>query len=97
MTKDDIIEKHQTVERKGSDLIAGKGYDMVYLTPYAAAKAMDEYAKQQAIAFASFRDSFKREESRQVREEQKRVGGMFSWIGRSDEEIYNQFIEQSIK
>lgn len=56
-------------------------------------KAMDEYAKQQAIAFVVFRQDFQREESRKVREEQKRLGGMFTWVGRSDEEIYDQFIE----
>lgn len=62
-----------------------------------ARKAMDEYAKQQALSFGVFRDKFKREESRRVKEKEKRLGGMITWIGASDEEIYNQFIEQSIK
>jgi hypothetical protein len=55
---------------------------------------LGEYSKQQAIAFATFRDEFKRAESRRVREEEKRLGGMITWMPQSDEYIYNQFIEQ---
>lgn len=53
----------------------------------------EEYARDQALAFAIFRDNFQREERKRVREEEKRLGGMITWIGRSDEEIYAQFIE----
>lgn len=57
-------------------------------------KAMDEYAKQQVFAFIKFKEEYQREERRKVIEEQARVGGMFSWIGASDEKIYEQFIEK---
>lgn len=54
---------------------------------------IESYAKQQAIAFATFRDNYQREERKRVRGEEKRLGGMITWIGASDEAIYTQFIE----
>jgi hypothetical protein len=58
--------------------------------------AMDEYAREVALAFCIFRDNFKRDELRKVKEEEKRLGGMITWVAATDEYIFNQFI-QSIK
>jgi hypothetical protein len=55
--------------------------------------AMDEYAKQQAIAFAAFRELYHREERRKVKEEENRLGGMITWSYTLDDKIYDQFIE----
>lgn len=63
---------------------------------YAIYEAMDEYAKEVALAFCKFRDDFKRDELRKVKEEEKRLGGMITWVAATDEYIFNQFI-QSIK
>jgi hypothetical protein len=51
MTKEAIIEKHKSVESRRSDF---GGYNFEYLNKTSAGQAMDEYAKQQAIAFARF-------------------------------------------
>lgn len=56
--------------------------------------AMDTWAKQQAIAFAQFRDLYHREQRRKVKEEEKRLGGMITWDYSPDDYIYDQFIEQ---
>lgn len=58
---------------------------------------LKEYAKQQAIAFSVFRDEYKKEELRSVKAEEKRLGGMITWIQTSDERIYEEFIEQQNK
>lgn len=62
------------------------------LTESFALPAMDEYAKQEAIAFAQFRDDYKRAESDSVHREQVRLGGMITWKGADDEIIYKQFL-----
>jgi hypothetical protein len=58
---------------------------------------MDEFAKQQAVAFAVFRDLYHREERRKIKEEERRLGGMITWDYTPDGEIYNQFIESQNK
>ena len=50
-----------------------------------------EVAKQESIEFAKFRDEYKKNEYREVMKEQERLGGIFTWIGTSDEEIYKAF------
>ncbi len=78
------------------DMFMGKG-DFISLSEHNKSLIkgiLSEYAKQQAIAFAQYRDEYKREERRKVKEEEKRLGGMITWIERPDEEIYLQFIEQ---
>lgn len=58
---------------------------------------LDEYAKQQSISFVAFRDNYRREQSKRVKEEEKRLGGIITWDYSPDEEIYDQFIEQQNK
>lgn len=53
-TKEEIIESHKSVERRQSDSRMFGGYDFEYLNKTAAGLAMDEYAKEQSIAFAKW-------------------------------------------
>lgn len=48
----------------------------------------------ECIKYARFRDEYKRRESYSIRLEQKRLGGIFSWFGASDEKIYEAFIKK---
>ena len=47
-----------------------------------------------AKKFSEYRDRFQREESRDVKKEQDRIGGMFSWRGATDEKICQDFLER---
>lgn len=89
MTKEDILGK--------TPIIADKAGNNLYVNRKYALNAMDEYAKQQAITFAVFRDLYHREERRKVKEEERRLGGMITWDYTPDGEIYNQFIESQNK
>lgn len=92
MTKEEIIKK---VIRP--DCISV--YEPVLVeTPFSEVyKAMDVFGKQQAIAFATFRDLYHREQRRKVKEEETRLGGMITWDYSPDTYIYDQFIEQQNK
>ncbi len=79
LTKEQILE---------SIITDGTGIEV---TQSEALEAMEIYAKQQSIAFAEFRDRFKHEENIKMTQEYKRVGGMFTWVGASDEHIYKLF------
>lgn len=54
---------------------------------------MHEEIKQDAIAFAIFRDDYRRIESMNVRHDQnKNYGGqIYSWKGASDDKIYEAY------
>lgn len=54
MTKEEIIDKYAFVERCESDFGQAPAYDFKYLAYGNAEKAMDEYAKQQAISFHNY-------------------------------------------
>lgn len=47
--------------------------------------------EQIAIEFSNFRDDFKRGESWLVRQEEKRLGGIITWIGVDDHHIWLQY------
>lgn len=51
MTKEEIINKHASSERRVSDFGQGPAYDWKYMELANARAAMDEYAKQQAIEY----------------------------------------------
>lgn len=95
MTKEEIINKYAFVERRESDFGQAPAYDFKYLAYGNAEKAMDEYAKQQAIAFAewAFKDDNPFVEGSNGRWIQQ-SGNSSSW---STEELYNIFIEQQNK
>lgn len=54
---------------------------------------MSEDNKTNAIEFCKFRDTYKRYESQMVHIEQLRLGGMITWVGTSDENIYEAFLK----
>jgi len=51
MTKEEIISVNATSERRVSDFNQAPSYDFRYMTIPNATAAMDQFAKQQAIAF----------------------------------------------
>ncbi len=56
-----------------------------------------KFAKTTALSFATFRDNYKKEELRKVKETELRLGGMITWISASDEKIYEEFLKDKIK
>jgi len=50
-----------------------------------------ERLKEEAFMFAEFRDEYRRAESFSVRIEEKRLGGMITWIGADNEHIWEQY------
>lgn len=66
-----------------------------YVQRPAAINAMGEYGKEVAIEFAKFRDKYKRNELKEVKKEQERLGGIFTWMEASDEIIFNQFLQET--
>jgi len=74
------------------DLIIGTSSSRVEnaLTNDDFVSIMKKYAKQQAIAFLPYLNRFQKEERAGVQKEYDRIG-MFSWIGRSVEQIYDDF------
>lgn len=60
----------------------------------AAHESMEEYAKQQALLFTLFREKYKKDELSKVDKEQKRLGGVFSWIDTPDDKIYDLFLKE---
>lgn len=48
--------------------------------------------KDIAIAYSQFRDIYKRYESQKIRIYHQKIGGITSWVGDSDETIYNKFL-----
>lgn len=91
MTKEKVLRKLYHVD-DDSDLQLS-----ITLNPevYYINKAMDIYSQQQALLFVEYRDRFKTEESRRVKKEADKLGGMFSWRGASDKNIYDLFISKT--
>lgn len=52
MDKEEIFQKHKFVERRQSEHSLTGGYDFEYLSQDGALKAMDEYARQEAVSFS---------------------------------------------
>jgi hypothetical protein len=71
-----------------------KYYNKTWVSPNTALSAMDLYAKEIAIAFANYRDDYKREENRKFHAVSERLGGMPAFQGKTDEELFNQFIQK---
>lgn len=90
MTKEEILRKK--LELAGIDLITS-----VPQFKTGIYNAMDEYAKQQVFEFLKFKEKFQRKERADFHKECVRLGGLFSYVGASNENIYNQFIEQQNK
>ncbi len=78
--KEEILKKHF-----GDTNFVASGYEL---------ESMDEYAKQMSVGFAEYRDRFQRMEKEGIKIEQDRVGGIFSWLGTSDETIYKYYLEE---
>jgi hypothetical protein len=57
-------------------------------------EAMDEWARVMVVRFQHYLEKFRIEERRSVKKEQDRIGGMFSWIGKKVEDVYDDFIEK---
>jgi hypothetical protein len=83
MTAEQIRNKHCN----DCSLLEAQEYNNVVV-------AMEEYAKQQSISFTAFRDNYRREQLKKGREEQKRLGGLFTWDYTPDEQVYELFIAQ---
>lgn len=92
MTKEEIINKHVSSERRVSDFNQAPPYDFKYMSLPSARVAMDEYAKRQAIAFIEWAiDNEMVEPVGYGSDSVKLISG------KSEEIIYNQFIEQQNK
>jgi hypothetical protein len=86
MSKEEILMKQKDawlyIDEHSIDGSIGGAYD-----------AMDEYAKETVFDFLKFREKYQREERDKVIIEQVRVGGVFTWIGASDEKIYEEYLK----
>lgn len=100
MTKEEIINKHTSSERRESDFNQSKGYDFKYLNLTSARLAMDEYAKQQSIDFfkwygvkmASFLEYLTT--VKPICRSEEIEEAMSRHEGATFEQLYAQFIEQ---
>lgn len=84
MTKEEAYEKATMQELGGNP--NGTRQDVVY-------RAMEIYAKQQAIAFSNFKNDYQRIEAMNVRHNQIENfdGNIYSWIGSSDDKIWEAY------
>lgn len=80
MTKNDILNKAS--EHKNY-------FDKLDLSD--VHEAMDEYAKQEAIAFIDFRDTYRRVEGINFNHACAEIGGMFSYQGADDNGIWEAY------
>lgn len=53
---------------------------------------IEDLIKDIAIGFSQFRDIYKRYESQKMHIYHQKLGGITSWVGDSDEFIYNKFL-----
>lgn len=59
--------------------------------------AMEMYAKQQVFAFLKFREEFKRRERDEMIKLHAKLGGTTTWVGTSDEKIYEEFEKLNVE
>jgi hypothetical protein len=56
--------------------------------------AMDAFAKDIALSFSTFKAEYQRLELQKVKEHERKIGGMITWIGAPDEKIFQEFLKQ---
>jgi len=86
-------KKHENTNLSPQEILSNKAeFHQLYHSDILS--VMEQYAKQQALLFTTFRERYQKEEKERIKKEQERVGGIFSWIGTPDNIIYDKFIEQ---
>lgn len=90
-----ILQEHLKAER----LVYSFGGQITCIGEFNGNKiisAMEEYAeikaKQKAIAFIFYLKRFRDEERRRWGKAYEKAGGILSWVGKPDEEVYDNFI-----
>lgn len=91
---------HRPIKTKGEIIkqyfenfvCAGDESDIDENDPMAHA-ALDLYAKEVVFYFLKFKEQFQLKEKEGMAEKYKKAGGMFSWIGAHDQEIFNEFLK----
>ena len=58
-----------------------------------AVNSIEKLAKKNAIDYSRFRDTYKRHESQKMHIYHQKLGGLTSWIGMSDENIYEAYLK----
>lgn len=53
-----------------------------------------EEKKKVILDYLKFREVFQKEESDRMKQRYKEMGGVFSWVGATDESILDKFISQ---
>lgn len=53
--------------------------------------AMDEYAKQESVLFFAFKHEYQTIERLNIQIEYNKIGGIFSWVGASDDIIWDAY------
>lgn len=61
--------------------------------PEKVVSQIEQVAKNNAIDYSRFRDTYKRHESQKMHIYHQKLGGLTSWIGMSDENIYEAYLK----